>query len=223
MAQAQLALKQCRKEIVPLQNYQELQKKFRQLTITEDESFARFRQVEERLKKVKTKLDRVMDQIDTICSLYSDVLSCRSPATNYAMSLLERYLLLKIKAVKAGKPIKLKTTEEFISCCKEHGVKVQRLLCEFYLHNFALEKEVDKNPSPFVGDVQFQAFISFAANQLKWFKAYNSFQRKEHEMDLWVRSEPTYPLQLFIKHKRLMTQESVIKTLGPIHKEIMQT
>lgn len=121
------------------------------------------------------------------------------------MFLLERYLLFKIKAVKADKPIELKTTEEFIRFCKEHGVKFQRLLCEFYLHNFLLEEEVDKNPSPFIGDVQFQAFISFAVNQLKWFKAYNSFQRKEHEMDLWVRIEPTHPLQLFIKHKRLMT------------------
>ena len=41
-------------------------------------------------------------------------------------------------------------------------------------------------------------------------------------MDLWLRSEPTHPLQLFAKHKRLMTQEGVIQILGPIHKEIVQ-
>jgi hypothetical protein len=222
LMQAQLALERCEQETVPLQKYQELQKQFRELTITENGTFDRFRQEEEKLKKVKTKLDRVRNQIDTICSLYSDVLTCRSPATNYALFLLERYLLLKIKAVRAGKPIELKTTEDFISCCKEHGAKVQRLLCEFYLHNFILEEEVDKNPSPFVGDIQFQAFISFAVNQLKWFKAYNSFQRQEHGLDLWVRSEPTHPLQLFAKHKRLMTQEGVIQILGPIHKEIVQ-
>jgi len=72
--------------------------------------------------------------------------------------------LLKVKAVRAGKPIELKTTEDFISYCKEHGEKVQWLLCEFSLHNIILEGEVDKNPSPFVGDIQFQAFISFAVN-----------------------------------------------------------
>ena len=60
---------------------------------------------------------------------------------------------------------------------KHHGVKVQSLLSEFYLHNFVLEEETEKNPSPFVGDVQFQVFISFAVNQLKWFKAHNMFQR----------------------------------------------
>lgn len=105
LAQAHLALKKYRNETVHLQNYQELQKKFRQLTVTEDETFSRFRQVQEILKKVKIKVDKVMDQIDTISSLYSDVLSCRLPTTNYAMFLLQRYLLLKIKAIKADKPI----------------------------------------------------------------------------------------------------------------------
>lgn len=62
--------------------------------------------------------------------------------------------MLKIKAAKAVKSVELKTTDEFINCCKEHGTKVQRLLCEFYLHNFLLEAEVDNNPSPFVGDIQ---------------------------------------------------------------------
>jgi len=79
--------------------------------------------------------------------------------------------------VRAGKPIELRTIEDFINCNKQHGVQVQRLLCEFYLHNFILENEVEKNPNPFVGYVQFQAFISFAVNQLKWFKAPNAFQR----------------------------------------------
>jgi len=74
----------------------------------------------------------------------------------------------------------------------------------------------------FVGHVQFQAFISFAVNQLKWFKAYNAFQGQEHGLDLWVRSEPKHPLQMFSNHKSLLTQERVIKTLGPIHKEIVQ-
>lgn len=63
------------------------------------------------MRKVKAKLDKVVGQIDTILYLYYDVLSCRSPATNYALLLLERYLILKIKVVKAGKSVELKTTE----------------------------------------------------------------------------------------------------------------
>lgn len=62
-------------------------------------------------------------------------------------------LMLNIKAVKANKLVELKTIDKFINWCKKHGIKVQRLLCEFYLHNFVLEGEVDNNPSPFVGDI----------------------------------------------------------------------
>ena len=111
-------------------------------------------------------------------SLYIDVLACRFPAKNYALFLLERYLQLKIKAVRAGKSIELNTVDDFVKCCKLYGVKVQHLLCEFYLHNFILEDEIEINPSPFLGDIQYQAFISFSINQLKWPKAYNTFQRK---------------------------------------------
>lgn len=80
---------------------------------------------------------------------------------------------------------------------------------------------METNPSPFVGDIQYQAFISIDVNQLKWLKAYNTFQRQENGLDLWVRGEPRHPLQLWARHKRLMTKEGVIQTLGPIHKAIV--
>ena len=112
--------------------------------------------------KAEVKADKVMNQIklaynrmDTLYSLYTDVLACRCPAKNYASFLLERYLQLKIKVVRAGKSIELKTIDDFISCSKLYGIKVQRILCEFYLHNLILENDCESNPSPFVGDVQF--------------------------------------------------------------------
>ena len=72
-------------------------------------------------------------------------------------------------------PIEIKTIDDFINCCKHYGVKVQRLLCEFYLHNLVLDGETEQNPIPFVGDVQLHAFIYFGVNQIKWLKAYNVF------------------------------------------------
>ena len=153
--------------------------------------------------------------------MYTDVLACRCLAKNYALFLLERYLKLKIKAVRAGKSIELKTIDDFVTCCKLYGVKVHRLLCEFYLHNLILENDSETNPSPFVGDIQYHAFISFVVNQLKWLKAYNFFQRQENELDLWVRSEPKDPLQLWARQKNLMTKESVIQAFGPVHKSII--
>lgn len=136
--------------------------------------------------------------------------------------LLERYLQLKIKAVKARVPIELKIVDDFITYCKHYGVKVRRLLCEFYLHNFVLEEEMEKNPSHFVGDIQLQEFISFVVNQIKWLKVHNTFQRQDNRIDLWVRSEPKNPLKLWAKHKSLMKKEGVIQILGPIHREIVQ-
>jgi len=81
--------------------------------------------------------------MDTLCSLYTDILACRGPAKNYALLLMERYLQLKSKAVNAGAPIQINTIDDFINCCNHYGVKVQRLLCEFYLHNLVLDQETE--------------------------------------------------------------------------------
>ena len=159
--------------------------------------------------------------MDTLCSLYTDVLACRCLAKNYALFLLERYLQLKIKAVRERKSIELNTVDDFVKCYKHYGVKVQRLLCEFYLHNLILENYIEINPSRFVGDIQYQAFISFAVNQLKCLKVYNTFQSQENGLDLWVRGEPKHPLQLWARQKSLMTKEGVIQALGLVHKTIV--
>ncbi len=49
--------------------------------------------------------------------------------------------MLKIKALKVGKPVEIKTTLDFVKCFRERDEKVQRLLCEFYMHNFFLEDD----------------------------------------------------------------------------------
>ena len=106
---------------------------------SESQAFEGWQKEQEKVAKVTRRLDSVVKQMDTVCSLYNDVLTCRAPAKNYALFLLERYLRLKIKAVRAGAPIHINTVNDFIDCCKHYGVKVQRLLCEFYLHNLVLD------------------------------------------------------------------------------------
>jgi len=63
--------------------------------------------------------------------------------------------------------MEFKTTPDFVKCFKEQNEQVQHLLCELYMHKFFLEDELDSNPGPFNGDIQFQAFLSFATNQIK--------------------------------------------------------
>jgi hypothetical protein len=66
-----------------------------------------------------------------------------------------------VKAIRIGKPISFSTVPEFISCFRDQEEKVQYLLCELYFRNFILEEERGDNPGPFIGDIQFQAFLSF--------------------------------------------------------------
>ena len=48
----------------------------RGLTLVENEDFDKARQEEEKMNRMKTKLNRVRHQLDTIFSLYYDVLTC---------------------------------------------------------------------------------------------------------------------------------------------------
>ena len=72
------------------------------------------------------------------------------------------------------------------------------------------------------GDIQLQAFVSFGVNQLKWLRAYNTFQRQENSLDLWVRAEPRNPVQLWRTHRNLMRTPGVIETLGPMHEDLIR-
>ncbi len=222
MKEAQQEAERLRERTVPKERYEELQQQLRNISQSKSQAFEGWQKEQEKVDKVTRRLDNAVRQMDTLCSLYDDVLSCRAPAKNYALFLLERYLRLKIKAVRAGAPIHINTVNDFIDCCKHYGVKVQRLLCEFYLHNLVLDQETDLNPGPFVGDIQFQAFVSFGVNQLKWLKAYNIFQRKENSLDLWVRAEPRDPAVLWREHRSVMRIPGVIKLLGPMHEDLIR-
>jgi hypothetical protein len=222
MREAQQEAEQLREQTVPKERYEELQQQLRNISQSESQAFEGWQKEQEKVAKVTRRLDSVVKQMDTLCSLYTDVLTCRAPAKNYALFFLERYLRLKIKAVRAGAPIHINIVNDFIDCCKHYGVKVQRLLCEFYLHNLVLDQETDLNPGPFVGDIQFQAFISFGVNQLKWLKAYNIFQRQENSLDLWVRAEPRDPAALWREHRSMMRIPGVMKILGPMHGDLIR-
>jgi hypothetical protein len=89
-----------------------------------------------------------------------------------------------VKAIRAGKPIKFTTISEFVPCFRQQEEKVQYFLCELYFHNFILEDNRKEEPGPFIGDVQFQAFLSFTKNQVRWAKAHKNFLKTETGLDL---------------------------------------
>lgn len=114
LLEVQQKLAQYKEEVVPPKIQQELKKYFVALTIIEDETFAQFRVEQKKVEKERDKLQKAKQQLEAIFSLYSNTLSCRAPSTNYALYLLERFLLLKIKAANTGKPVEIKTTPDFV-------------------------------------------------------------------------------------------------------------
>jgi hypothetical protein len=147
------------------------------------------------VKKVQGQLDGSWEKIKEIFSVYSDIVACRALATNYTLFLLECYMMLRIKAIREGKPFYFTTIFDFVSCFREQEDGVQYFMCELYIHNFILGENRNENLSPFTGDIQFQAFFSFSKNQTRWAKAHKVFMKREAGIYLWIKGEPSKPLK----------------------------
>ena len=130
LVQTQHDLAQCRKEVVPAKEYQALLNKFTDLSSIEDETFAQLKEEQAKLKRAQEQVEQAKKQITIICSLYNDAVSCRAPATNYALFLTEQYLLSKVKAIRVGKSTTFRTIEDFFHCCNDEDEQFQCLLCE---------------------------------------------------------------------------------------------
>ena len=97
LMQAQQAVEKLTEQTVSREKYEELQQQLRNANLSESQAFEGWRKEQEKVAKVSHRLDVVIRQMDTLCSLYIGVLACRAPAKNYALFLMERYLQLKIR------------------------------------------------------------------------------------------------------------------------------
>jgi hypothetical protein len=164
-----------------------------------------------------------LEKIKEIFYVYYDIVACRAPATNYTLFLLEHYPLLRVKAIRAGKPFEFTIVSIFVSCFKEQEDGIQYFLCELYLHNFILGENRKENPNPFIGDIQFQTFLSFAKNQTRWAKAHKVFMKRENGLDLWIRGEPPKSFDTIMQHRAFMKREKVVESLSPIHRHVVHS
>jgi hypothetical protein len=92
-----------------------------------------------------------------------------------------------------------------------------------YFHNFILEEKREDNPGPFIGDIQFQAFLSFTQNQVRWGKSHKTFLKREAGLDLWVRGEPPKSFPAIMPHKTFMKRGGVVDSLAPIHLQVIRS
>jgi hypothetical protein len=79
------------------------------------------------------------------------------------------------------------------------------------------------NPRLFTGDKQFQAFLSFTRNQVKWGKAHKMLINRENGLDIWIRGEPPKSLPSIMRHKTFMKRVRVVDSLAPIHLHVIHS
>lgn len=91
-------------QVIPREEHQEFLQKCKALVVTEDETHEEIRMEKKKIEKLGGKLQKALEQTKEICFVYSDALSCRSPGKNYAQFLLERCLLLKVRAIRIWYP-----------------------------------------------------------------------------------------------------------------------
>jgi len=119
--------------------HQKFVKQLKDMSAIESETCVELTRAQGKVKKVQKDLEKHLEKIKEICDVYTDAINCRAPATNYNLFLLERYLLLRVKAIREGKPITFTTVPKFISYFREQKEKVQYFLCELYFYNLILE------------------------------------------------------------------------------------
>jgi hypothetical protein len=133
MVQAQQALTQTRDEMVTMEKHQIIFKQLRSMEETKHETYAELTRAQEKTKKIQNQFEKALEKIKEICDVYSDAIICRAPATNYTLFLMEFYPLLRVKSIKAGKPITFTTVPKFISCFREQEEKVQYFLVGIFI------------------------------------------------------------------------------------------
>jgi hypothetical protein len=214
LVQAQQALIQSKDEMVTMAEHQRVVKQLKSMSAIENETYAELTRAQGKTKKIQGQLDKSLEKIKEIFSIYVDIVACRAPATNYTLFLLERYLLLRVKSIRAGKPFEFTTISEFVSCFREQeeGCNTSCVSCTSTTSSWGRNRK--DNPIPFIGDIQFQAFLSFTKNQTRWAKAHKVFMKRETGLDLWIRGEPPKSFPAIMRHKTFMKREKVVDSLA---------
>jgi hypothetical protein len=220
---SQQTLTQCRSEMVKVSEHQKVVRQLQAMSKIENETFVELIRPKEKVKKVQGQLDGALEKIKEIFSVYSDIVACRAPATNYTLFLLEHYLLLRVKDIREHKPFEFTIVSSFVSCFKEQEGWNTILSCELYLHNFILGENKKENSNPFTRDIQFQAFLYFSKKQTRWAKAHKVFMKREIGLDLWIKGEPPKSLNTIMQHKTFMKRDKVVESLDPIHRHVVNS
>lgn len=73
-------------------------------------------------------------------------------------------------------------------------------MCELFMHDYFLKDDQTFNPIPFMGDIHLISFTSYTINQVKWKKAYDTFEENKVTRPLMIRREHGQETNIYNKY-----------------------
>lgn len=78
---------------------------------------------------------------------------------------------------------------QFSCIMRWHNILDKHLICDLYMHDYFLGNDQSFNPVPYVGDIQLRAFTSYTVDQVKWKKAFDTFEENQENRPLFIWME----------------------------------
>lgn len=150
--------------------------------------------------------------------LVQRLLAARKPSSNHSLFLVECLAFFQIKVINDGRTHELSRPKQFVKTFAEASTSDQHLLCELYLHNYAIPENRKLNLNSLIGNVQLREFVSFLANQITWQTTFLSARHNEGNHLLWIRYEPQNLVIFVVEYHQFLKELGMgehIKQLQP--------
>ena len=126
---------------------------------------------------------------EEIFSLSQQVMACLPPAHSYSFFLHEQYIFFCLESVHQELSHVIEDSIQLLHILRSHNILDQHLMCEVYMHDYVLGNDQSFNPVPYMGDIQLRAFTSYVVNQVKWKKAFNTYEENQENRPLVLQME----------------------------------
>jgi hypothetical protein len=148
--------------------------------------------IKEQAQQIKEKDNEIIvlqQCVTKVTELILELMSCRSPSPVYTLFLKEQMVNFQLSRITRGLNPSLQTPHELYAVFQSVPMALQNLLCELYVHNFAIPDNRDWNSLLYVGDVQFRAVMSWIQNEISRETQAAPYREKEMLEPLNIRPE----------------------------------
>lgn len=119
---------------------------FRPWEIEKDRLQGIINKQQKEIEKKDNRIKELETKVEEIYSMVPEIMQCRAPPRIYAVHLKERYLNFILNHIVRDLITSLETPKEFYHASQTSPHSVKNLLCELYLHNYAMPQDREWNP-----------------------------------------------------------------------------